>query len=115
MVNITFIVSTLKYNKNCTKKTDFLLNVTVDCVWGSWKESDCSATCGKESFRTKTRKVIKQATNGGKCTGKGQVIETCNLDPCPRKNFFHIKIQYQNLTQHNFQHITNNPFLFISH
>ena len=65
-----------------------LLILTVDCSWSSWKESDCSATCGMESFRTKTRKVIKQAKNGGKCTGKGQVMESCNPDPCPRKNYF---------------------------
>ena len=67
------------------------LHILVNCLWSVWEESDCSATCGAEAFRTRTRKVIREAENDGSCSGKRQEIESCNLDPCPKR-----KISYAN-------------------
>ena len=56
----------------------------VDCEFGRWKVGPCNATCGPSSFRTKTRKIVTKAANGGQeCTNETEIFESCNLDPCP--------------------------------
>ena len=65
----------------------------ANCTWSSWKESDCTATCGSEAFRTRSRSIIKEAKNGGSCEGKNREIVSCNLDDCPTSkflSFFHM-------------------------
>ena len=56
------------------------------CIWGSWVESDCTATCGKSATRTRHRKKKQEAPRGGKgCSGKQESTVSCNLDECPSK------------------------------
>ena len=65
----------------------------ANCTWSSWKESDCTTTCGSEAFRTRSRSIIKEAKNGGSCEGKNREIVSCNLDDCPTSkflSFFHM-------------------------
>ena len=66
------------------------LHILVNCLWSVWEESDCLATCGAEAFRTRTRKVIREAENEGSCSGERQEIESCNLDPCPKRKIFFV-------------------------
>ena len=56
----------------------------VDCEFSGWEIGPCNATCGPSSFRTKTRKIVTKAANGGQeCTNETEIFENCNLDPCP--------------------------------
>ena len=67
----------------------------VDCKLGPYKSGSCSATCGINAVRTRTRQVIQKAAYGGKdCQGKTKITENCGLLPCsgkysliPRKSF----------------------------
>ena len=56
----------------------------VDCQWSSWsKWSPCTKTCG-EGQRTKTRKVLRTARNGGKdCVGDSRLTSQCQTRQCP--------------------------------
>ena len=53
------------------------------CVWNEWGEwSDCTVTCGGGT-KTKTRTVLKEATNGGPaCDGEAEEQEACSTDNC---------------------------------
>ena len=58
----------------------------VDCKLGPYKLGSCSATCGINAVRTKTRQVVQKAAYGGKdCQGKMKITENCGLIPCPSK------------------------------
>ena len=60
-------------------------NLSLKSFSYSEEESECSATCGPEAFKTKTRTVMRQAEHGGlECMGRSKGLETCNLDPCPK-------------------------------
>ena len=55
--------------------------IVVDCKWGPYSEwSPCSKTCGKgEQFRT--RKIERQAENGGKpCSGSNEEKRPCGTE-----------------------------------
>ena len=63
----------------------FLCFLLVDCEWGEWTESKAIATCG-ETFKMKTRKIVKKAAYGGKqCEGLSVETEKVQLRPCPSK------------------------------
>ena len=53
------------------------------CIWDEWADwSDCTVTCGGGN-KTRTRAVLKEATNGGPaCDGEAQEQEECNPDSC---------------------------------
>eukprot|EP00929_Paragymnodinium_shiwhaense_P000590 TRINITY_DN100839_c0_g1_i1.p1 TRINITY_DN100839_c0_g1~~TRINITY_DN100839_c0_g1_i1.p1 ORF type:complete len:1646 (+),score=391.32 TRINITY_DN100839_c0_g1_i1:63-5000(+) len=54
-----------------------------DCVFSDWNDfTECSASCGG-GWKTKTRRVIDYAENGGKpCDGNTTLGFTCNTKPC---------------------------------
>ena len=55
----------------------------VDCLWGPWYSSECSASCGN-STKQLTRSIIRNATNGGKkCEGDNLSEAQCDYTPCP--------------------------------
>lgn len=57
--------------------------IPQDCKWSSWVEHGCSATCGKEVMRTKERRKLQEASNGGRnCKGATVFITPCNLSEC---------------------------------
>ena len=60
-------------------------DILVDCEWSEWTEtSPCSASCGKDASKNKTRSIVHGAQHGGKnCSGDSTQIENCNLQPCP--------------------------------
>ena len=56
----------------------------VDCIWSPWNITECNATCGSNSFKSKTREVLIDSAFGGKpCEGKSNAVEKCDLAPCP--------------------------------
>ena len=58
--------------------------ILVDCKLGPWEKGPCSTTCGDSSVRTLKRKVIQNASNGGKdCEGKTEMVAKCRVSPCP--------------------------------
>ena len=63
----------------------YFSNILVDCEWSEWTEtSPCSASCGKDASKNKTRSILREAQHGGKnCSGHSTQIENCNLQPCP--------------------------------
>ena len=68
----------------CSIESQFL-EPPMNCEWNSWETTTCSASCGEGTW-TKTRtKIINNEGNGGKCTGKGTMEETCNTNDCPGK------------------------------
>ena len=57
----------------------------VDCIWGSWESTSCTASCGNGT-KTLTRSVLRNATNGGKpCDGVEEEIVNCDYEQCPGK------------------------------
>ena len=60
-------------------------DILEDCEWSEWTEtSPCSASCGKNASKNKTRSILSEAQHGGKnCSGDSTQIENCNLQPCP--------------------------------
>jgi hypothetical protein len=58
--------------------------VKKDCEWGEWKDTDCSAKCGRGDFYKK-RDIKVHATFGGKpCDGNFTEVHECkDLKPCP--------------------------------
>ena len=59
----------------------------VDCKFGPWSVGACSTTCGSSASRTKTREILVESTNGGKqCDGAIEILEKCDLEPCPSKD-----------------------------
>ena len=55
---------------------------TVDCVWGEWREGDCSKECGG-GIQINTREKIPEHLFGGKeCEGTDQLVEACDMEPC---------------------------------
>ena len=74
--------------KNCFKfrNTNKWVYFSVDCKLGAYKLGPCSATCGLNAVRTKTRQVLQKAAHGGKdCQGKTKITENCGLLPCKSK------------------------------
>ena len=65
----------------------FFFDILEDCEWSEWTEtSPCSASCGKDASKNKTRSILEEAQHGGKnCSGDSTQIENCNLQPCPGK------------------------------
>ena len=58
----------------------------VNCKWGSWIESDCTATCGKSAVKVRSRKREDVGLNGSKeCKIEQETTVSCNLDDCPGK------------------------------
>ena len=69
------------YNKN---KTSVFL-ISVDCVWGPWQTSPCSASCGNAT-KVMTRSIQRNESNGGKpCEGAAEKIVDCKYRKCPGK------------------------------
>lgn len=63
--------------------------MAIDCKWSSWVEQGCSATCGKDAMRTKSRRKLQEASHGGRnCRGATIFVTPCNLPRC--KNLGHI-------------------------
>ena len=61
------------------------MQISVDCKWSPWSESQCSTTCGTSS-KTKTRTILVNASNGGRpCNGSSMIIEKCKVPICPGK------------------------------
>ena len=61
--------------------------IVVDCLWGEWKISECSTTCG-DGERTKTRNKTVDADHGGEeCSGFSNGTERCNVVECPGKPY----------------------------
>ena len=55
----------------------------TDCLWSEWSDwSPCSATCGEKAFRTRNRKVVIPARNGGSCQGKDLESWDCPPRAC---------------------------------
>lgn len=54
----------------------------VDCQWGAWNEGQCDRTCGQGN-RRRTRSLVVQAQNGGRCSGQPSQTVPCNSGPCP--------------------------------
>ena len=55
----------------------------TDCLWSEWSDwSPCSATCGESAFRTRNRKVVIPARNGGSCQGKDLESWDCPPRAC---------------------------------
>ena len=55
----------------------------TDCLWSEWSDwSPCSATCGDSAVRSRNRKVIIPARNGGSCRGKDLESWDCPPKPC---------------------------------
>ena len=56
--------------------------IATDCLWSQWGSwTKCSGTCGP-AFRTRTRRVLIPARNGGRCRGGTVEKWQCNLVPC---------------------------------
>ena len=82
--NITFDLIIL--SKRSQQYTNHLISqnkILVDCKWSEYGEwSECSVTCGK-GHKTATRKVIREAQNGGReCKGKSQKTKPCEHGKC---------------------------------
>ena len=86
---LDFVLMSYSYTYEQSRLVNYLLSIIstnqfkANCTWSSWIESDCTATCGSEAFRTRNRRIIKEAKNGGSCEGKNREIVSCNLDNCP--------------------------------
>ena len=65
------------------QEEEMVTNSTCDCAWEEWSEwSGCSATCANGTM-TKTRRVGRNATNGGAdCTGDTTEEESCDIGSC---------------------------------
>lgn len=59
----------------------------IDALVSDWSEwSDCSQSCG-EGTKTRTRRILKNARNGGKqFRDKLSESASCNLKPCPAED-----------------------------
>ena len=53
-----------------------------DCIWGAWKEDQCTATCGSSS-KSVTRVILRNAAGNGQCEGALQKTEKCEVPECP--------------------------------
>jgi len=62
--------------------TSLTVRAEIDCLWGSWVESDCSKECGG-GYKNFTRHVIKRAIKNGECPGASWRVEHCNMMMCP--------------------------------
>ena len=61
-----------------------LIAISVDCVWGEWKSSECS----KEGVRELTREVeIPKILFGEKCQGPDHKTEKCEMPKGKCKSF----------------------------
>ena len=60
-----------------------LVELEVDCEWGSWGEwTACSADCGG-GRKSRSRPVATPASDGGKpCEGNSTQWENCNMQTC---------------------------------
>ena len=53
---------------------------------GPWLEGSCNATCGTNSVKTLTRKIVQNAMNGGKQCDPFSVTKktvNCGYSRCP--------------------------------
>ena len=84
--NVRFVVSYILY-----------LLILVDCLWGPWKTSQCSTSCGNGT-KILTRSIFRNETNGGKpCSGTTEKVVACDYERCPGKlrvHLFYITIHF---------------------
>ena len=74
------LITYLKVSTTFQKKLSFDL---VDCLWGPWKSSSCSTSCGNGT-KELTRTIIRNSTNGGKaCDGFDKELVNCDYLECP--------------------------------
>ena len=62
-----------------------MFHISVDCILGQWKLGRCSAKCGANAFRNKTREIVQDATFGGKKCNITRITEKCSLPSCNSK------------------------------
>ena len=54
------------------------------CKWSEWTEHSCTATCGINAIRMKSRKkLIHYKDNNNDCKGHSIKIESCHHQKCP--------------------------------
>ena len=58
------------------------MNITVNCVWGDWKDGNCSQPCGGGHQINKRDKLVIEKY-GGVCNGDSEIEEECNIHECP--------------------------------
>ena len=91
--DINFIDSGTYHCKHQLKKSKEPVHVKVlpiiDCKWSQWGEwPDCSHTCGG-GLRSRSRRVLVQAANGGQICEGGEIdLEDCNTQDCPPPSMF---------------------------
>ena len=60
----------------------------IDCVMAEWSNwTDCSATCGEDVVKTRTRDIEIQPLFGGLECEHTEEILSCNLDKCVSNRF----------------------------
>ncbi len=82
-------------NKECFTCYLMPLFHTVDGRWSDWGVwSDCSVTCD-EGSRSRERTCDGKVGAGAECDGDTSMSESCNLEPCTRKNLLSYVLIYK--------------------
>ena len=71
----------------------FLQNAipATECAWGPWSDwQSCSKNCGGGK-KLRNRNMLKEAENGGSCSGSSSQEADCNTQQC-RKFWQHLYI-----------------------
>ena len=67
-----------------TNRSNCIVDVSVNCIWGEWTDGNCSVPCGG-GYQINFREKLVSEMYGGECEGDSETEEQCNMHMCPGK------------------------------